>query len=328
MEDDISLAFEVRNNKYKNEKDIIYDISENIKNSYDLFMEANKIDISNNNGFILDKEYVNKILLKYKDEMPIIKTKDIIHKTDDMISSSIFVPQGIISVLFNGNTYVMLELIMMSILTHNVLIFSYDGYMFGTNGLLLNIVKEVLKKHSLNENMFIQNIRKDCTNIFNNYKSVNKTIIVGNGDFINKYSRLCNTDMKVSGYGNYDIYIDSIVDKELIEKIINQNKDINVYVNKKIKGISNNEIIVEDIDEAITYINYNESNYCSTIFTDNNELASKFINEVNSTHVLVNTSPMIINELDITQKDLLKEKKVILPNIYKYDGNKIKIKTE
>lgn len=100
---------------------------------------------------------------------------------------------------------------------------------------------------------------------------------------------------------------------------------VNIYINSNLKIKEENAIFVEDIDEAITYINYNSSKYCSSIFTEDNENASKFIGNINSKYVMVNTSPTVEQSLDINQENLLKEKTVIIPNIYKFDGTNIKL---
>ena len=94
---------------------------------------------------------------------------------------------------------------------------------------------------------------------------------------------------------------------------------VNIYINNNLKIKEENAIFVEDIDEAITYINYNSSKYCSSIFTEDNENASKFIDNINSKYVMVNTSPTIEQSLDISQEDLLKEKNVMIPNIKDYE---------
>ena len=46
-------------------------------------------------------------------------------------------------------------------------------------------------------------------------------------------------------------------------------------------------------------------------------MQSKFIKNINSKYVMVNTSPTLEQSLDIKQEDLLKEKSILLPNIYK-----------
>lgn len=140
----------------------------------------------------------------------------------------------------------------------------------------------------------------------------------------NKYSKLCANVLLISGYNNYDIYIEDLEHLETIKKITSQKLDINLYVNSETKVKADNAIFVEDIDEAITQINFNSSGYSSSIFTKNNENASKFIKNINSKNVLVNASPTLVQQLDIKQENLLKEKNIILSNIYKFDGFKSK----
>jgi hypothetical protein len=132
----------------------------------------------------------------------------------------------------------------------------------------------------------------------------------------------------VSGYKNYDLYIDYLVDEELARKIIKQGLNINYYINNNINVDLDNAIYVEDVEEAITYINYNGSNYSSGIMTNDNNSAAMFVNMINSKNVFVNASPTLEQSLDLEEKDLLKEKTIVMPNIYKFDGKKVNINIE
>ena len=99
-----------------------------------------------------------------------------------------------------------------------------------------------------------------------------------------------------------------------------------MYIRSDTKLDYSNAIIVNDIDEAIAQINYNGSRYSSAIFTNSSESASKFIKEVKSKMVTVNTSPTIERIIDIKQKDLVNEKTIIYPFNFKLDGNNNSIK--
>ena len=288
--------------------------------------QANMIDIKNNNGFKLDKDIFDRILKKYENIEPVINSKDMIFKLDnDLLNSKLYTKLGVLLVIFDGNTYTMLEMIILGLLTHNTMIFTYNGYMGGTNGLLLGLVQAVLEKEKLDEKMFQHSLTIRTTDFFNNFKSINKTVIIGDDELINKYLKECRTESIISGYKNYDLYIDSLRDIEIIKQILNQKTNINLYINSNIDYQKENAIIVSDIDEAITTINYNSSKYSSAIFTEDNDNASKFINRINSKYVMVNTSPTIEQSLDIKQEDLLKEKTIIIPNMYKFDGTSINI---
>lgn len=315
-----------RNNKYNYEKELVSNFARAIRENIKLFESTNEIDLNNKNGFKLDNNLIDRILKKYENTEPLIKLKDKISLMDNqLLNSKLYTKLGVVLVMFDGNTYTMLEMILLGLLTHNTMVFTYNGYMCGTNELLINMVQTILEKENLKKEMFQHSVTLHSNEFFDNFKSINKTVIIGDNEFINKYVSECTTETIVSGYQNYDIYIDSLKDIDFIKKIIMQKLNFTIYINSNLKIKVENAIFVEDIDEAITYINYNSSNYCSSIFTENNDNASKFIGNINSKYVMVNISPTIEQSLDISQEDLLKEKNIMIPNIYKFDGTNIKI---
>ena len=60
-------------------------------------------------------------------------------------------------------------------------------------------------------------------------------------------------------------------------------------------------------------INYNGNRYSASIFTNSKENASKFIKEVKSKIVTINTNPLIERIIDIKESDLGLEKTIIYP---------------
>ncbi|MDD6879221.1 MAG: hypothetical protein PUD59_03210 [bacterium] len=314
-----------RNNKYNYEKVLVSNFSKAIRENIKLFESTNIRDLNNKNGFKLENNLIDKILKKYENKEPLIKSKaEIFLMNNQLLNSKLYTKLGIVLVMFDGNTYTMLEMILLGLLTHNTMIFAYNGYMSETNGLLINIVQTILEKENLKKEMFQHSVTLRSNEFFYNFKSINKTVIIGNNEFINKYLKECTTETIVSGYQNYDIYIDSLKNIEFIKKNLMQNLYVNIYINNNLKIKAENAIFVEDIDEAITCINYNSSKYCSSIFTEDNESASKFIDNINSRYVMVNISPTIEQSLDINQENLLKEKTIMIPNIYKFDGTNVK----
>ena len=311
-------------NIYNNEQEIIKVFTDVINKNIDLFESANMIDIKNNNGFKLDLNKIKKILNKYSDLSPLINSEDMISITNnDIMKSTLYEKTGILLTLFDGNTYTMLEMILLGILTHNTIIFAYDKYMIGINNLLIDTIQSVIEPMGLNRYMF-QHTTNIGSELFNNFKTINKTIIIGDSDFKSKYLSLATTDVLVSGYDNYDIYIESMDHKDVILEIV-KNSNINVYVNSEIDYEFDDAIVVDDVDEAITRINYSGANYSSSIFTSDNKSASSFIKDVNSENILVNASPLLVSEFNIDQEQLLRKKNIIMPNIYKFNGEKMEI---
>ena len=90
-----------------------------------------------------------------------------------------------------------------------------------------------------------------------------------------------------------------------------QDNNINKIISNALQVYK--DILSENIKTIIAQINYNGSRYSSAIFTTSSENASKFIKEVKSKIVTVNTSPTIERIIDIEQKDLINEKTIIYP---------------
>ena len=172
---------------------------------YYLFLNTNMVDLKSNNGYKIDTNIIDRILNKYEDINSVIEGNNTSELSDDLIKSNIYSKLGVVLVLFDGNFYAMLEMMLLSLLTHNTMIFMYDGYMLGSNTLLINITESFFKKQKMDENIF-QQIDNIDLNIFKNFKSIDKTILIGNQEFVDKYIKECTTEVVVSRYDYYDLY--------------------------------------------------------------------------------------------------------------------------
>ena len=56
-------------------------------------------------------------------------------------------------VINDGNPYVIIEMTIRNILAGNTTIFSNNGYMFGSNKLLIQIIQSVLEKFNISKNL-------------------------------------------------------------------------------------------------------------------------------------------------------------------------------
>ena len=157
--------------------------------------------------------------------------------------------------------------------------------------------------------------------VLSNYANIDLVICIGDHNLQRLIAKKSNTRTIYSGYDNFDLYVDDIINFEFLNEIVNTGLNIQLYVNKNIDFDNNNSVLVDDIDEAIAQINYNGHRYSSSIFTNSKENASKFIREVKSKMVTVNTSPTIERLLDIKQADLVSEKTIIYPMNFKFDGS-------
>lgn len=309
---------------------LIKEYQNKINETFNILLEANKVDLKNDNGFIPNLNTINNIFNlvlneKYSYGDTILSTRnEELNITYGKLISNI----GTVCTIFDGNMYTLLEIILRNLLSNNSTIFSYSGYMYGTNTYLLELLKEILSKNNLDKNLVNQYITEDYKQLLSNYTSIDLVICIGPKELQNTIVELSKNKTLVSGYENYEIYIDSLDHITFLEHIMSQDYKITLYAKESL-GILNEDIfIVSDEDEAISMINNTGSNYSTSVFTDNPAIASKFLQEIKSKQVLVNTSPTIEHFLDIKQSDLYTEKTIIYPVSNKVDGNSTQIKIE
>ncbi len=307
-----------------NGKKVVDTIFDLLAESKESLIEANEIDVKNENGFTLN---INKLLGlreaftdsedEYRKVISMNKNKEINYmigsETDKL---------GTICVVYNGNTYVMLEMVLKAILTHNSVIFSSESnYMQGTNDMLLVLIRRVLEAYNIDKKLVQRIFTTRYEELLANSASIKKVIAIGDREFRKKINLSSAVEVISSGYGHYDMYIEDETNMELIVKILDANPNIEVYVKSGINLPFYESIEVLDLDEAIGMLNLNTAGFSAAIFTDNAENGSKFLREVACRNVSVNSSPLIDNITDIETIMLLNIKKMFYPNPLKETEN-------
>lgn len=307
------------NNLEKNIKMIIYNIKKSLNINKDLIEETNKLDINNKNGFILDFNIINNIFsnidkdnLYYKDVT--LSKRDIKEK---IIYGKEIMNIGNVIVINDKNPYILIEMIIRNIKAGNKLILANNPYMYLTNKLIVKLVQDILEEFNISRNLIQLYVTDNYDSLLSNYANIDLVICIGNANLQKLILNKSKNKTIISGYENFDLYIDDIKDIDFLNKIINSNLDISLYINSNLNIDYPTAILVNDCDEAIKQINYNGSKFSSSIFTNSSINASKFINQVNSKIITVNTSPSIERTLDITQKDLITYKTIIYPFNFK-----------
>lgn len=307
------------NNLEKNIKMIIYNIKKSLNINKDLIEETNKLDIKNKNGFILDFNIINNIFsnidkdnLYYKDVT--LSKRDI---KENIIYGKEIMNIGNVIVINDKNPYILIEMIIRNIKAGNKLILANNTYMYLTNKLIVKLVQDILEEFNISRNLIQLYITDNYDSLLSNYANIDLVICIGNANLQKLILNKSKNKTIISGYENFDLYIDDIKDIDFLNKIINSNLDISLYINSNLNIDYPTAILVNDCDEAIKQINYNGSKFSSSIFTNSSINASKFINQVNSKIITVNTSPSIERTLDITQQDLITYKTIIYPFNFK-----------
>ena len=299
-----------------NTKKIITDIFNLLEENKENIIKANEIDIKNNNGFQINVDMISKlkkslfqsedsyrkVISMYKTENNYLEGK----QTDNL---------GTLCLVYDGNTYSLLELALKSILTHNSIIFASESeYMKGTNELIAILIKRILQAYNIDSNLIQILYTSHFEELLSNSVSINKVIAIGNRDFQEKIKKISKIEVISKGYNYFDIYIEDVTHLSLVEKIVESHDNIDLYVKSGIEVPFEDYIEVQDLDEAIAQINFNTSGYSTSIFTDNGQNASEFLRQVKSENISVNSSPLFDGLVNINLNLLLIEKNMFYPN--------------
>ena len=326
MQDNINtiIANALRVNKSNitdNIKAITTDVKVAISDNKDAIKAATEIDIKNNNGFEIDFDVISNIFYNLLKEETMYGNITLSQKDDNknIVYGKQIMDKGNVVVITDGNPYVTIEMAIRNLIAGNTTIISNNGYMFGTNTLLVQIIQSVLEQLNIDKNMIQLYASEKYTELLNNYANIDLVICVGNHELQTDILNKSKNEIIISGYEYFDLYIEDKNHLDFLTVVLNNGLNINVYINKELQIDYPNAILVEDLDEAIAQINYNGNKYSAAIFTDSTDNASKFIKEVKSKIVTFNTSPTVERIIDIKQEDLVNEKTIIYPSNYKLD---------
>lgn len=258
-------------------------IEERISYNRNAIEELIKIKSEKNNYEEIEraiKEEINQEI-KYKNY------KRMYINRENFISTSLLMPVGIIAIEA-FDTIEVVKYFIKAIKSRNGVAISdveYDEQ--SVKFLILEIIKEALKKFNIDENLIMILPYEECF-----YKYFDKVIYTYNKDGENIVEKLYET--KETTNQKY-IYIEN---KELEEIAKRDNTDA--------------EVLYGNIEDVIKKINtlYSEG---ATIYTKNPEIAYKFINLVHSRNVLVNTSLQNVKEINKSPDEMYEYKNIILP---------------
>lgn len=301
---------------YRNDisyKDLVLAFKKTLLDNVRLMGSANLVDLRNGNGNAFFFPSIENIFDRVLKEENVYGTVTLSRKDEEkgfIYGLQIF-NKGNVLVVYDGNTYLLIELIIRNILANNAVIFNYQGYNSGLNTLIIKFMQGVLENSGLNP-LQVQEYISDDLEILNCTKSFD--LVIASGDHTLQRDVLIHSHAPVItlGYGNYDIYLESDKNLDFVDEIIGRGFNCNLYVLEGIK-IDREVNYVSDINEAIAEINLGGSLYAATIFTDNLNHASSFIERVKCRKVTVNSSPLLDDVSYIKQSDLYIEKTIIYP---------------
>lgn len=151
--------------------------------------------------------------------------------------------------------------------------------------LIISIINDVI----IQTNDFFEIV---LTDVEIEKENIDLLIYVGNKQ---KFENLANKNKIFLGIGQYELYVDEVLDENLVE-FAKQN-GVQVFYPQ---------------DNVYELINMNGGNYCSAIMSGNKEKIREFISRVDSSFLLVNMSPLLVNKANLFPEQLLKRKTTVI----------------
>ena len=299
-----------------NEKNVVKSILDILKEAQNDIEKVNEIDVKNKNGFKIDFQMFEVIENKIKGIDSLYrKVIDTNKNKDEYLEGRQMDNLGTICVAYDGNTYCLIEMALKSILTHNAIILTCENeYMKDTNELTVTLIQRILDAYHIDKNLVQIYNTANINELLKNSASINKVIAIGDRNFQEKIKKASDIEVVCNGYNNYDVYIEDTSHIDLVEKVIEENDNVDIYVKKGIKVPFDDYAEVEDLDEAIGIINFNTSGYSSSIFSENAKNGAKFIREIKTNHVCANSSPILKNTTDVGIQSFLMTKHMLFLN--------------
>lgn len=291
---------------------LIKEILSNIIENKNVIIKANEKDIFENNGFEVKFEVIMTILNNIKEQKSLYKTKLLNKQTQEVIE---YDNLGVLETFFDGNSYVLIEMALKSIISHNsMILISQTEYMKYTNAVIYSILIKTLNSQKIDENViqliYDFNILKYCTNNL----ILKKAFVVGNTDLHSTIKRVSKLDTYYIGYSDCDIYIESIENIDKLKDFIDSNSNIlfKIYINQSSKIRLDKAIYVENIKEAIEKIRFDSCNYCTMLFSNSKQTKVEFSELCKAKYILINRFMNFNQGINIDMNEFYCKKNIII----------------
>lgn len=273
-------------------------IIKEILEKFYVLVEKNKLSFdsaisndSSTNNQKIEFSKILKIIEIYKKDQPILPSFSAKKIRDGF---------GNVAVMYNGNPYVTLKMLISCLRTHNNVVFFTKNFKT-LNDLLIESINTVTKELNYTERIAILQTNFSKNDIIKKQNAFNLLVYIGSKRDYQAVNKQLNIPSVFRGYGFIDVFIEDKSFKETLLDIDDFAYENNIQVN-----YFNNT----DINETIEYINKYNLNDCFAVFTKNSELAYKFINSIKSKNIFINTNPFVHYEFDINENQLVYTKNI------------------
>lgn len=209
---------------------------------------------------------------------------------------------GNLAVSYNGDPYVTLRLLLMAFRTHNNIVFFSKKY-YAINTKIVETFNMILSKKGYAQKIALVEFDVIDGVIANLQTFFDRMIFVGDKrDYVQIKKKFVIPTI-YAGFGNVDVFIESKEFKELLLDMNSYSRENNIKIN-----------FYDDtqIEDTLTFLNRFELTDTFVLLSKNTDLIYKFISEIKAKNVYINTNPFENYKLNITEKDLVYKKNIMM----------------
>lgn len=261
---------------------ILNDISKEIKNNIDFLISENAKDLESfdksdhkYDRLLLNHDRINAIandtLNVAKLESPIDKNSYHYIRDDGLVIDKILSPIGVIGVIYESRPNVTVDVFSLCFKTKNAVILKGGSEARYSNEAFVNLIKNVLKKHNINENV-IHLMGHDRENILHLITAVNDVdvcIARGGQNLINFVKENAKVPFIETGAGIVHAYFDEHGDVNKAIDVIDNSKSRRPSVCNSLDVLLIHKTRINDLNKIVTKIaNSNVKIYADKICYD------------------------------------------------------------
>lgn len=215
----------------------------------------------------------NNIQIEFNRFMEIIDKLEYKEEKGDNLNKTI-------AVIYNGNPYVTFELSIYAILKHQNIILISENIMGNLNKEIIQIIQNIITQN--NENIVLRFYNSaDMQKLLDCDDLIDKILFLGDKRIFRSLRTQTNIPIYYNGFGSIIIYTD---DEDKFEEEIYTIKDYALENNIEVN------MYIEDFRYDIERINMDGKNDICILFSDDENKIETFRKEVNSNHILINST--------------------------------------
>lgn len=261
-----------------------------VEKSPDNFEKAIEKDLEKNK-IKTDLKKLENIAKTYKQDFPMLPTFSPTTIRDGF---------GNLCVMYDGNPYVTLKLLISALRTHNNIVFFTKNYL-EINTLLIEIFNMISKDCKYTTSFASLQSHFSNNEVVKKQNLFDLVIYIGDKRAYQSVQKQLRIPSIFNGYKVVDVYIEDKSFKEVLLHI-----DKHAYANSiQVNYFDNTNLV-----DTINYINKYNLNDCFVVFTKNTETAYTFINSLKCKNIFINRNPFVDYEFDINENQLVYTKHI------------------